>query len=153
MGVGRSAMVEDIIALLKASTKTNLATLNDNAIQYGLRTFGQIFSVQYRKGIFVALSTGSLDPLTMGSVKQDLLQTVQILVYTLGHNPTTDAKFVTATLEEVEEVLWTGANLTLAHGGLLKGEPTADFGPPLGKHSLVLHWAVLEARYCKTMNL
>lgn len=146
-GMGRNDILDDIITLLKAGTSTNLAALVNNAIQYGLRTSGQIFAVQYRKGILVSLGQGTMVSLTMGGSKQDLTQSVQVVVYCVGHDATADERYIVTTAEEIEAVLWTKTNLILAHGARLIAEPNAWFVPPEGNTELTLHWAVLEFKY------
>jgi hypothetical protein len=141
-------MAEDIITLLKNSTKTQLALLDDNSIEFGTRIFEQVFALNFNKGVFVTLGGGTVEPLTMGSSKKDVINTIEIVIYTKGYDPPTDLKLVATLLEEIEEVLW--ANMTLAGGGTIMDEPSVAFGPPVARSEVMLHWAVLEVRYQKT---
>jgi hypothetical protein len=148
MSLARTTMVDNIITLLKASTKTNLAALDDNSIEFGTRTFEQINAVAYQKGILVFLGSGTVEPLNMGASKKDVIQTIQIAVYVLGHDPAVDQKLAATLLEEIEEVLW--ANMTLSGGGTIMNEPLVVFERPVPRQEMTLHWAVMEARYQKT---
>lgn len=141
-------MADDIIVLLKASTKAQLVLVDDNAIEFGTRRFEQIFAAQFQRGILVSLGGGSVVPLTMGASKLDVTHTLEVVVYVIGHDPAGDLKAAAALLEEIEEVLW--ANKTLANGGTIIDQPMVQFGPPVARSELTLHWAVLEVRYQKT---
>lgn len=152
LAVNRATFITDIIALLQASAKTKLAALPDDAIEFGLRTFSQIFAVKYRTGVLVGLSDGSLDALTVAATHQDVQQGIQIIIYKIGHDPVNDQKDVIAILEEIEEELWAG-NMTLSGGGTILTEPRIYWGPPIGRAEVTLHWAVLEVTYQKTATL
>jgi hypothetical protein len=148
MSLARTVMADNIITLLKASTKTNLAALDDNAIIFGNRLAPQIFSLTYQRGILVFIGSGTVTPLNMGASKKDVIQLVRIMVYVIGYDPTADQKLAAALLEEVEEVLW--ANMTLTGGGTIMDEPSVEFYLPVAQADLTLHWAVMDARYQKT---
>jgi len=153
MALARATMCDSIIALLKASAKANLAAVDDNAIQFGTRKFGQIFALQFGKGILVGLGGGSVAPLTMGAEKQDVVHNIEIVVYTIGHDPDADLRLVVSILEEIEEILWASATMTLTGGGTITGEPSVAFGPPVAGSDMTLHWAVMQLSYRKTGTL
>ena len=150
MGMGRTDIIDDILTLLKNATSTNLVALADSSIEYGLRTSQQIHSVQHRKGIFVDLAGFVLNPENIGGSKQELLQTVEITLYCVGHDATADARYIAALLEEIEAVLWASANRILAHGAWILAEPEGLVGPPLGNAEMTIHWCAVNFNYRKS---
>jgi hypothetical protein len=148
MSLARTTMADNIVTLLQASTKTELAKLDNNAIQFGTRKFESIFAVTWKTGILVTLGGGTVEMENIGGSKEDVQQDIEIVIYQLGYDPAADQKLVSAILEEVEEVL--RANLTLSGGGTLMSGRTLNFLPPVARGSLVLHWAVLIVKYRKT---
>lgn len=152
---GRNAMADDVITIMKDSVLTNLADLDDNAIEYGLRTFEQMFQVEFQRGMFIGVNRGPLTVLTMGAVKQSLDQVIQFQVYTKGYDPKVDQRFVIDLCEEVEQELYDGLNLTLTNGGEFQGVPEFIPGPPLGRgqENVTLHWVLMEVLYQKTTSV
>lgn len=152
-GPARSTIADDIIAIIQASTKTALAALEDSAVQYGTRTFTQMFAVRYRKGIYVGVSRGPLEHITMAGEKQDLSQILQLQVFVAGHDPKNDQRLCITMAEEVEEELHESANMRLANGGDFLGVPEFLPGPPVAKGNLTLHFVLMEVLYRKTCIL
>ncbi len=146
-------MADDIITLIQGSTKTALAALKDSAVQYGTRTFSQMFAVQYRKGIYVGVSRGPLEHITMAGEKQDLKQTLQLQIFTAGYDSKADQRLCITLAEEVEEELHETANMRLANGGEFLGVPEFLPGPPVAKGEITLHFVLMEVLYEKTCIL
>lgn len=150
MGLGRKQMALDIITIFRNSTETKLASMKDNSIAFGLRTFGQMFAVQYREGVFVGVARGPVDPLTMSGAKQELEQSFQLQLYKVGHDPEADQKWLVDMSEEIETELWKDTNMQLANGGDFLGVTEYVPGPPLGRGELTLHFILMEVLYRKT---
>ena len=152
---GRNAMADDVITIMKDSSLTNLDALDDNAIQYGLRTFEQMFSVQYQKGMFIGVARGPLTVLTMGAAKQSLDQVLQFQIFVVGHDPEVDQRLCVDLAEDAEQELYDSTNLTLTNGGEFQGDTEFIPGPPLGRgrEELTLHWVLMEVLYQKTTSV
>ena len=148
MSLARTTMADNIVTLLQASTKTELAKLDNNAIQFGTRKFESIFALQWKTGILVTLGGGTAEMENIGGSKEDVQQDIEVVIYNIGHDPATDQKLVAAILEEAEEVL--RANMTLSGGGTLMASRTINFLPPVARGNVMLHWAVSTVRYRKT---
>lgn len=148
MSLARTTMADNIVTLLKASTKTNLAALDDNGIEFGTKKFESLFAITFKTGILVTLGGGTVEMENIGGSKEDVQQDIEIVIYTLGYEPAADQKLVTAIMEEIEEVL--RANMTLSGGGTLMSGRTVNFLPPVARAEVTLHWAVIMVKYRKT---
>lgn len=147
---GRKQMALDIVAILQASIKTKLATLPNSAIEYGTRTFAQLFSVQFTQGIFISFLSGPSSPLTLSAAKQDGQISFQIIIFKVGHDPKTDQQWLLDIAEEIEAELYADVNMTLTNGGNFMGVPTFQQGPPVGRGEMTLHFILMEVLYEKT---
>jgi len=152
----RNQMALDILDILIASTETELAKVKENAKQYGLRTFRQMWAMgDYNKGMFVGVGRGPLDALTMSAAKQDHTQYFEVQIYTIGYDPVADAKLCVALAEEIEVELYKTVNMRLLNGGDFLGVPEFLPGPPMGRanSNLTLHFVLMELKYRKTTTL
>ena len=150
---GRNTVVMDIIALLKASVQANLAALKDNSIEYGTRTFADMFACQYRTGIFAGIGSAPLDVDGMSADYQDALISVEFQVYVMGHKPDTDQKLAVDLAEEIEAELLDDAHKALACGATIVTFTGFAKGPPVNNGEVTLHFVVLEAQYRKSTQI
>lgn len=153
MSADRASLPDAILTLLKNSTKTNLAAIDDNAIQFGLRGWTEVFATQFRAGIFIGIMRAPNEILTMSGGKQSLEFVIQITVYRMGYQPETDERTLLSTAEEIEDILYDDANMKLANADFM-GITQFEFGPPRGPPSATtVHYLMMEVRYRKTTIL
>lgn len=154
MSADRASLVDAIMTLLKNSTKTQLAAIDDNAIQFGLRGWSEVYATQFRAGIFTGIIQAPNEPLTMSGAKQSLEFIIQITLYRMGYQPETDERTLLKTAEEIEEELYTDSNMRLANADFL-GITQFEYGPPTRGRgaAITVHYLMMEVRYRKTTFL
>jgi len=153
----RNEMADEIVAILKASTKDGIKDVTDENIRYGLRTITQMFAVEPRGRepgmVFVAPGASRYPQKTMGHGTQRFEQDFEIQVALHGHDPETDQKLAVTIAQGVEEELFDTRNKELPSGGHFAGVEAFEPGPPVGRSNLTLHYVVMTVTYWKFTKL
>lgn len=148
----RVGIADEIIAFLKSSTKTKLATIEDAQIQYMHRRPQDIANIDLEGehyGVRVGLADGAAGMSDMG-VGGTAIQNIFVWAVAVGDETVTDAKNCEHLAEEIEEEIFADGHLRLTHGATLETESEPEHSPytlPGGADWGRLHVVYMEFTY------